>query len=240
MTTLGYVWADSPFHRMRAATKLGLFLAAVVCVVLASGPVALCAVTLLTLVAVRVSRVPARRVLSLVWGMRWFLLMILAFNALLFSEKDPIWSFWVLHLTPEGMAQGARVVLRTVLVVALGSLLTCTTKPQEMVQGVRDVLRPLARLGLNTELAALCVGVTVQFVPILLQETQALLKAQSVRLGISGSGNITERITNFVRLLVPIFVSAFRRADELSLAMEARGYTLGTGTAASHREKDSE
>lgn len=224
----GYVWADSPLHRMPAAAKLVGLVACAVLVVLASSPLELVSVAAGVAALVAVSRVGWRAAARAAWGLRWFLLMVLALNALLFSDVDPLFSLGPAHLTFEGLAQGARIVARTLLVIVLGTLLTATTRPQELVDGVRRLLRPLARVGVPVEPAALAVGVTVQFVPTLLRESRQLMRAQEIRCGNVATRGIMRRAVSYIRLLVPIFVSAVRRADELSVAMEARGYRLSS------------
>lgn len=224
--TFGYVWADSPLHRMRASAKLVGLVALVALVVLASAPLELLAASLAVATLVAVSRVGWAGSLRALWGLRWFLLVVFVLNALLFSTVDPLLSLGPAHLTWAGVAQGARVVVRTALVVVLGSLLTATTRPQQLTAGVRSLLRPLARMGVPTEAAALAVGVTVQFVPTLLRESRQLMRAQTIRCGGVATYGIMRRAVSYVRLLVPVFVSAFRRADELSVAMEARGYRI--------------
>ena len=234
----GYVWADSPIHRAHAAVKLLGLVACVVLVVLASSPLELLCAAIGVAALVVVSRVGWRSAARAAWGLRWFLLMVLLLNALLFSDVDPIISLGPAHLTAEGVAQGVRIVVRTLLVVVLGTLLTATTRPQELIAGVRTLLRPLARLGVPTEAAALAVGVTVQFVPTLLRESRQLMRAQEIRCGNVSSRGIMRRSVSYIRLLVPIFVSAVRRADELSVAMEARGYRLSPSReSASGRER---
>ena len=225
-SSVGYVWVDSPLHRAPAAAKLVGLLVAVALVVLASSPVELALAAFGVAALVAVSRVGWRAALRSLWGLRWFLLVVLCMNALFFSASDPLLSLGPVRLTLAGAAQGARIVARTALVVVLGTLLTATTRPQQLTSGVRDLLRPLARLGVPTEAAALAVGVTVQFVPTLLRESRQLMRAQALRCGPAASGGIMRRAVSYVRLLVPVFVSAFRRADELSVAMEARGYRI--------------
>lgn len=223
----GYVWGDSPLHRMPAAPKLVLLVVAMALCAMAQGAAGLIACALAVAAVVRLSRVGWRRALALVWGLRWFLAAVLAMNAAFFSATEPLLSLGPVTVTRAGVWQGVLVDARVCLVVALGSLLTATTRPQELVEGVRTLLLPLARLGVNTEVAALAVGITVQFVPTLMRESRQLVQAQEARGGGAASGSMLSRARGLVRLLVPIFVSAFRRADELSLAMEARGYSLG-------------
>ena len=222
----GYVWADSPLHRAPAAAKLAGLVAGAVLVLAVRGPITL-AVVLVAIAALgTVSRVGWRRLIAPLWGMHWFLLVIVALNALLFSSAEPLFSLGPLHLTVPGIERGLWIAARTCLVVVLGAMLTATTTPQQVVDGVRDLLRPLARLGVPTETAALAVGVTAQFVPTLLRESQQLMRAQELRCGGFAARGIMRRAVSYVRLLVPVFVCAVRRADELSRAMEARGYRV--------------
>ena len=222
----GYVWADSPLHRASAAVKLAGLVAGAVLVLAACGLVALVAVAAAVFALAAASRVGWRRLVAPLWGLRWFLLAILALNALLFSAEDPWFSLGPLSLTAAGLERGLWIVARTCLVVVLGTLLTATTTPQQVVDGVRDLLRPLVRLGVPTETAALAVGVTVQFVPTLLRESRQLMRAQELRCGGVAARGIMRRAVSYARLLVPVFVCAVRRADELSRAMEARGYRM--------------
>lgn len=225
----GYVWVDSPLHRAPAAAKLAGLVVAVAIVVLATSPLELGLAAAGVAALVATSRVGWRVAARGLWGMRWFLLVILAMNALLFSAEDPLLSLGPLRLTAAGVAQGVRVVVRTALVVVLGTLLGATTRPQQITAGVRAALRPLERVGVPTEVAALAVGVTMQFVPTLIRESRQLMRAQTLRCGNVTSGSIMRRAVSYVRLLVPVFVAAFRRADELAVAMEARGYRLSGG-----------
>lgn len=222
----GYVWVDSPLHRAPAAAKLAGLVAAVALVVTASTPLELALAAAGVGALVAVSRIGWRIAARAAGGLRWFLLAVFLLNAFLLSDVDPILSLGPVGLTVEGISQGARVVARSLLVVVLGTLLTATTRPQELVAGVRTLLLPLARLGAPTEAAALAVGVTVQFVPTLLRESRQIMRAQALRCGTAAPRGIVRRAAGFVRLLVPMFVSAVRRADELSIAMEARGYRL--------------
>lgn len=227
MTRIGrYVPGDTLLHRMRPSVKFLALIAAVVLVLLADRPVPLAAVVLATTALVFFSGVDRRGAVVAAWDLRWFVLFIFMFNALLFSDEKPLLTLGPVHLTVAGVWQGARIAVRIEVVTILGQLLMETTRPQGLVDGVRDLLRPFGRMGLPVEVAALTVGVTLQFIPTLLQECNYLMKAQSVRLGGISDGKMLRRAKDFTHLLVPIFVAAFRRADELSRAMEARGYRI--------------
>lgn len=188
----GYVWADSALHRAPAAAKLAGLLACLVLVVAADGPLALGLACALVAALAAVSRVGWRAAVRAVWGLRWFLLTVLALHAL-FGGGEALVSLGPVGVLAEGLARGAGVVVRTGLVVVLGTLLTATTRPQELVDGVRALLAPLSRLGVRTEVAALAVGVTVQFVPTLLRESRQLIRAQQLRCGSVATRGIMRR-----------------------------------------------
>lgn len=224
-----YLPLSSPVHRLPGAAKLVGLVLAVVLVVAAPVPVGL----VVTCALVALSRVPPGEAFGVVWALRWFCVSVLALNALFFSGARPLLVLGPATLTWEGLAQGVRVVCRLSLVATLGELLCATTRPQQVVSGVRDLLSPLARLGVPVEVAALTVGVTVQFVPTLMDECTHLARAQRLRAARSarlrGPHRAWAYLSGYARLLVPIFVAAFRRADDLSVAMEARGYRLESG-----------
>lgn len=229
-----YIPGDTFLHRMRPSVKFVALIISFFLVLAADGPAPLAVVVLATASLVIFSGVDRRGAVAAAWGLRWFILLIFAFNALLFSDERPLLVLGPLHLTTAGVWQGARIAIRIELVTILGQLLMETTRPQGLVEGIRDLLRPLARIGVTVEVAALAVGVTLQFIPTLLRECNNLIKAQSIRLGWISSGRMLRRAKDFTHLLVPIFVAAFRRADELSRAMEARGYRIDAGDQGGH------
>ncbi|MDI3481416.1 MAG: energy-coupling factor transport system permease protein [Tepidanaerobacteraceae bacterium] len=132
-----------------------------------------------------------------------------------------------LDLTYEGLYQGAFMAIRLVLLIVGTSLLTLTTSPISLTDGIEKLLSPFKKLGIPAHELAMMMTIALRFIPTLLEETDKIMKAQMARGADFESGNIIKRAKNMVPLLVPLFISAFRRADELAMAMEARCYRGG-------------
>ena len=143
---------------------------------------------------------------------------------LFFDGNVPLWSWWIFHITASGLSQGAQVVLRVLLVVLLSNILTCTTRPMELTGALESLLKPLKLFRIPVEDIAMILSVAIQFIPTLSEEADMIKKAQTARGARFESRRLTDKAASVAPLVVPIFLSAFRRADELSMAMEARGY----------------
>ncbi len=132
-----------------------------------------------------------------------------------------------LTVESEGVEQGIFIIARLVVLVLFSLLVTLTTTPLSLTHGMAYFLSPLQRLGLPTEEVAMIMAVALRFIPTLMEESQRLMRAQLARGADFETGSIFKRARNLVPLIVPLFVSAFRRADELAIAMEARGFRIG-------------
>ncbi|MFA6845500.1 MAG: energy-coupling factor transporter transmembrane component T [Sphaerochaetaceae bacterium] len=170
------------------------------------------------------SAIPVRAALGSLVRMWQFFLIVFLMNAFFFTDANPLWTWGIFHLSFQGLAQGANVVVRILLVMVLSNILTCTTAPMEITFAGERLLRPLGCLHVPVEEVAMIVSVAIQFIPILGEEAQMIRKAQIARGARFESKNLLERATSLFPLVIPLFLAAFRRADELSLAMEARGY----------------
>ena len=209
----------SILHRLDARAKFFGFLiliAATVCTDAWLGYALLLAVTA---AVVAVCGLPLRTALASVARMGWFFLLIFVMNALFFATDDAIWHWWILTLSVPGIVQGAQVTV----------LLTCTTPPLEITGAIQTLLSPLRLVRLPVEDIAMILSVAVQFIPTLLEETDTIRKAQIARGARFESRRLHERAQAMLPLIVPIFLSAFKRADELAMAMEARGYRGARG-----------
>ena len=153
-----------------------------------------------------------------------FLVVIFLMNFLFFGEGTPWVAFGPIVPAPEGLAQGARVAANAALVLTWGAILTMTTPPTQLTTSLEFLLHPLSWVRVPVKTISLIISVAVQFVPTLLEETATIRKAQTARGAAFDSGSLLKRAQGIVPLVVPVFVAAFRRADELSQAMEARGY----------------
>ncbi len=136
----------------------------------------------------------------------------------------------------EGVEQGLFIVARLVVLVLFSLLLTLTTTPLSLTHGMSYFLKPLSHIGLPTEEVAMIMAVALRFIPTIMEESQRLMRAQLARGADFETGSIFRKAGSLVPLIVPLFVSAFRRADELALAMEARGYRIGARRTRMHED----
>ncbi len=159
----------------------------------------------------------------------WPLLVIPFLHNALLGQGEVWVRWWIFRVTKEGTALGIFMVIRLALLVAGTALLTLTTKPIELTDGIEKLLNPFRKIGLPAHEIAMMMTIALRFIPTLLEETDKIMKAQMARGADFESKKITERAKSLIPLLVPLFISAFRRADELAMAMEARCYRGGQG-----------
>lgn len=175
---------------------------------------------------IKMSKIPMKYILKGIKPLRWIILFTFVIN-IFFLPGDVIWSFGFMNITRQGIEQAVFMAIRLILLVVGTSLLTLTTSPIELTDGIERLLNPLKKVGLPVHELAMMMTIALRFIPTLLDETDKIMKAQMSRGADFESKNIINRAKNLVPLLVPLFVSAFRRADELAMAMEARCYRGG-------------
>lgn len=143
------------------------------------------------------------------------------------TEGEVIYTFWKFKVTKEGLIQAGFMALRLIFLITGASLLTLTTSPISLTDGIEKLLNPFRKIGVPAHELAMMMTIALRFIPTLLEETDKIMKAQMARGADFETGNIINRAKAMIPLLVPLFISAFRRADELALAMEARCYRGG-------------
>ncbi len=153
-----------------------------------------------------------------------FFCTIFLMNSLFFETENVLCSWWIFHPSIGGIKQGFFVVVHVVLVLIISNVFTLTTSPTDVTTALESLIKPLKLLGVPTEDVAMIMSVAIQFIPTLMEQTQTVKMAQIARGARFESKKLRERALSVAPLVVPIFLAAFRRADELSLAMEARGY----------------
>ena len=153
---------------------------------------------------------------------------------LFFTPGDYLWQFGFLHISRQGLFMAARMVLRIMLLIMGTFLLTYTTSPIRLTDGLERLLGGLKRLHVPVHELAMMMSIALRFIPTLIEETDKIMSAQKARGADFESGNIFQRAKALVPILVPLFISAFRRADELATAMECRCYHGGEGRTALH------
>ncbi len=179
--------------------------------------------------SVTLSKVPLK---FIVRGLRPILMIIvLTFVLNMFLTPGEVWFsiFGKLTVTREGFRQASFMAIRLTLLITGTSLLTLTTSPIQLTDGIEKLLNPFRKIGVPAHELAMMMTIALRFIPTLMEETNKIMKAQMARGGDFESGNLIQRAKSLVPLLVPLFISAFRRADELAMAMEARCYRGGQG-----------
>ena len=232
--TLGqYFPGDTLAHRLDPRTKLLATVLYIIAIFLAKGPIAYGVLILTLIVSVRISKVGAR---ALFRGLKP-VLFIIAFTAVLNLLDTPgtvIAQVWLVHVTREGVITAIAMMLRISLLIMGTFLLTYTTSPIRLTDGLEDLLGPLKKLGVPVHELAMMMSIALRFIPTLIEETDKIMSAQRARGADFESGNLLQRAKALIPLLVPLFVSAFRRADELATAMECRCYHGGEGRTKLH------
>lgn len=225
--TLGQYFPGTSFlHKMDPRAKiLGtmLFIAAIF---LANDVTGYSILTAFMLFVIAISRLPVR----LLWQAIKPLWIIIAFTMVIhvFSTQGTvIWQYSFLQISEEGLAMGISMTIRLVYIILFSSLLTFTTSPLSLTDGIEHLLNPFKAVGVPAHELAMMMTIALRFIPTLLEETERIMKAQTARGADFSSGNLVQRVKNMIPLLVPLFISAFRRADDLAIAMEARCYRGG-------------
>lgn len=179
------------------------------------------------LAIIKLSNIPFKYILKGLKPLRWIILFTFVINIFFLPGEKLILSFGFLRVTQEGISQAIFMAIRLTLLVLGTSLLTLTTSPMDLTDGIERLLNPFKNIGLPVHELAMMMTIALRFIPTLLDETDKIMKAQMSRGADFESNNLINRAKNLVPLLVPLFVSAFRRAEELGTAMEARCYRGG-------------
>jgi len=228
--TIGqYFPLGSALHRCDPRLKLLAAILFIVSVFL-SNFISLGILAVFLVAAIVISRLPAKLFLR---GFKTILPLLL-FASLLnifYGDGDPLWQFWILKITESGLLRAATMIIRIVLLISVSSLLTYTTSPTELTDGLERLFSPLKLIGLGqaVHITAMMMTLALRFIPTLLEETNKILSAQKARGADMESGNILKRVKAMLPILIPLLVSAFRRAGDLAEAMECRCYNGGKG-----------
>ena len=228
--TLGqYFPGNSVVHRLDPRTKLLMLVVYIVALFLANNWAAYLLVLAFLITVIAISSIPLK---AIVRGMKP-LVMILIFtgvlNIFITTGEKPLVSFWVINIYPEGIIRAAFMIARILMLITGTFLLTYTTSPIALTDGLESLLGPLKKIRLPVHELAMMMCIALRFIPTLIEETDKIMSAQKARGADFETGSIFQRVKALVPILVPLFISAFRRADELATAMECRCYQGGDG-----------
>lgn len=233
--TLGqYYPGHSYLHQMDPRAKILCTMIFIVAIFLANNLYSYIVVAGFTFLAIALSGVPAKMIWKAIKPL-WVILVFTMLIHILTTPGTEIVSWKFIHISEEGIRNGIVMTLRLVFLIAFSSLLTYTTSPIVLTDGIEDLLMPFRRFGVPAHELAMMMTIALRFIPTLLEETDRIMKAQSSRGADFVNGNLWQRAKNMIPLLVPLFISAFRRADDLATAMEARCYRGGEGRTKMHQ-----
>ncbi|MEG2858285.1 MAG: energy-coupling factor transporter transmembrane protein EcfT [Clostridia bacterium] len=226
--TLGqYFPGSSVVHRLDPRTKLLLTIAMIVSVFLVKGFVGYAVLFAYILYAATTSKISLKVMAKGIKPIFFIIVLTFILNVFFAGEGTPLIQWGILRITDQGLISAVYMALRLVLLVLGTQLLTLTTSPIALTDGLESLMKPLSKVGFPSHELAMMMSIALRFIPTLLEEAQKIMMAQKARGADFESGNLVERAKAMLPLLVPLFVSAFRRADELALAMEARCYRGG-------------
>ncbi|MBR6300061.1 MAG: energy-coupling factor transporter transmembrane protein EcfT [Clostridia bacterium] len=228
--TLGqYYPVKSPVHNLDPRIKIILTIAFIVAVFLGSSLWAFFPVAAYIILAALLAHLPLKLLLKGIKPLRIILIFTFLLNLFFNAGETVLVEVWKIRITLEGLLTAIRFSMRLVFLVSGASLLTLTTPPVVLTDGMERLLSPLRKIGFPAHELAMMMSIALRFIPVLLEEADKIMKAQMARGADFESGNLIQRAKSMVPLLVPLFVSAFRRAGDLAMAMEARCYHGGEG-----------
>ncbi len=225
--TLGqYYQTDSVIHRLDPRVKLMATIGFIISLFLVSNVWGYLLAALFLAGVIKLSKVPFK---FMVKGMKAivFLLMITVVFNLFLTPGTPLIQIWKLTITIEGLRLAVMMAVRLTFLIIGSSIMTLTTTPNNLTDGMESLMKPLQKIKVPVHEIAMMMSIALRFIPILLEETDKIMKAQIARGADFESGNVIKKAKAMVPLLVPLFISAFRRANDLAMAMEARCYRGG-------------
>lgn len=221
---------NSLVHRFDPRLKLVLTVAYIVLLFAASNPLGLTLSILFLGVMYKVAKIPVKMIGKSLKPILPIVLFTAVLNLFFVSgEGDPLVHFWFLTIYAEGVRYAVLMAVRVMALIAGTSLLTYTTSPIVLTDAIEQLLRPLGKLHFPVHELAMMMSIALRFIPTLIEETDKIMNAQKARGAQLDTGKMTDRVKALVPVLIPLFISAFRRADELAMAMECRCYRGGTG-----------
>ena len=229
--TLGqYFPGNSVIHRLDPRTKLIMLVVYIVALFMAVNWVSYALMAAFLIIVIKISTIPPK---SIVRGMKP-LVMILVFTGVLnlfftTGEGEPLVDFWIFTIYAEGLERAVFMVIRILLLISGTFLLTYTTSPISLTDGLESLMNPLKKIKVPVHELSMMMCIALRFIPTLIEETDKIMSAQKARGADFENGSLVEKAKALIPILVPLFISAFRRADELATAMECRCYQGGEG-----------
>ena len=227
--TIGqYYPGKSVLHRLDPRMKILLTVGYIIMLFSVSNPLGLCVGILFLVFAYAISGIPPRMITKSLKPVIPIIIFTTVLN-MFFVKGDPLFDWWIFHISRQGLLTAVVMTIRIICLIAGTSLLTYTTSPITLTDGLERLMKPLKKVHFPVHELSMMMTIALRFIPTLIEETDKIMNAQKARGADLESGGIMQRAKALVPILIPLFVSAFRRADELALAMECRCYRGDVG-----------
>ena len=225
-----YLPGESALHRLDPRAKLLFLILYIVMLFLVSNPIGYLLVAGFLVFSFALAHIPARLIVKSLKPLIPIILITAVLNIFLSTGRgEPLVQWWIITIYPEGVQIALSMAVRIVCLIAGTSLLTFTTTPISLTDGLEQLMSPLKKIHFPAHELAMMMTIALRFIPTLVEETDKIMNAQKARGADLESGGLFQRVRALIPILVPLFISAFRRADELALAMECRCYRGGEG-----------
>jgi energy-coupling factor transport system permease protein len=222
-----YIEKDSIIHNLDPRTKILVIMFFIMTIFLLGTFKGYFALAILILITILLSKIKPGYMIKSIKPLLFIILFTFFIHLFMTRGGRILWEWKFLRIEEEGLNLGLFMALRLIFLVSYTSLLTLTTSPLQLTDGIERLLNPFKKIGVPAHELAMMMTIALRFIPTLLEETKKIMKAQQARGADFESGNLIKKAKSLIPLLVPLFVSAFRRADELALAMESRCYRGG-------------
>ncbi len=219
-----YMPLDSIVHKMDPRAKILVMLLLMIAIFIPAGAIGYIVIGAFILFSLYLSKLTISYALRSMKPMIWMMAFLLIINILVIKTGKPLLQLGWFTIYSDAVYQTLYIVVRLLLMVVITTILTATTKPLDLTLGIEKLLKPFEKVGLPAHIIAMMISIALRFIPTLIEETQRIMNAQASRGVDLENGTIKEKIMAILSLIVPLFVSAFDRADQLANAMEARGY----------------
>lgn len=228
--TIGQMYpSNSIVHRLDARFKIVFTIMFVAMLFISSSPISVALNIVFVIFSYALSKIPFKMLLKTLKPVIPIIVFMTVFNILFYGGETLLLKWWIFKITKEGLVTAGFMILRIILIIAGTSLLTYTTSSMELTDALESLLSPLKKVKLPVHELAMMMTIALRFIPTLIEETQKIMSAQKARGADFESGNILKRARALMPILIPLFISAIKRAGELATAMESRCYHNGIG-----------
>lgn len=219
-----YIPLNSPIHRLDPRAKIISLILVMIAIFIPTGYIGYGIIGFFVIITVLLANLKLNFLWRSLKPMMFMLFFLLVINILVVKQGTLLLEFYQFKIYSEAIFQTLYIMIRLILMIFLTTILTATTKPLELTLGIEDLLKPFQKFRVPAHEIAMMISIALRFIPTLIEETQRIMKAQASRGVDFDNGKFIEKIKAMLSLIVPLFVSAFQRAEELAYAMEARGY----------------